>query len=307
MSSAEDESSISDKSYLNESEDAVSSKESDYDPTSGADFKNVHQVITEERRKQLVSLIIDHGHTIAKASRKVGLMYSTAKTIYGKYRKDAKPNTNKNFKEAKSRPMQFRAGRPQRSTRSITKREDESYKQEQAKPAKTLCKAEESKRMEAPTTRKRVKLTNGNSKESHVCKVKDPSKANSIKSLVHSPTRSVKDVESKAQSETDQEAPLIFATNKPAVNQGLANPVINTAFRSQLEVVLENYNRQTILSQIALAKAMLAGSVLNLTQPSFGQGFLPPQSYANNIPLRNYLLRQSSLQPNFTQLPQSFN
>lgn len=66
MSSDMDEYSLSEKSYMDESEDATSSEESDYDPESGADLKNVHQVITDERRKQLISLINDQGYTIAK-------------------------------------------------------------------------------------------------------------------------------------------------------------------------------------------------------------------------------------------------
>ena len=57
---------FSDSESISGSDESVASQESDYDPGLGTNFKNVHQVITEERRKLFISLINDQGYSIAK-------------------------------------------------------------------------------------------------------------------------------------------------------------------------------------------------------------------------------------------------
>lgn len=58
---------LSEESFSFDQDDcSVSSEESDYNPTFVTNVKNVHQVITEERKKLLINFVNDKGYSVAK-------------------------------------------------------------------------------------------------------------------------------------------------------------------------------------------------------------------------------------------------
>lgn len=98
-------------------------------------------------------------------------MYSTAKTIYARYKKELASNSNGRGaqEESNNKPQNVKPARTQRQTRKVSKTE-ETYRPESSKKS---AKIEENERMQAPNTRKRVKTGSDQTKESAVCKIKE--------------------------------------------------------------------------------------------------------------------------------------
>lgn len=111
-------------------------------------------------------------------------------------------------------------------------------------------------------------------------------------------------IENNLKSEAKNETPLIHKV-KLEPGKGAVNPVMEVDLKHKMESMLENYDKQRLLGQLALSKTMSAGPLMNMSYQTFGQGLLPNPSLENlnNMLIMNYLWRQSYLQPNLTQLP----
>jgi len=94
MSQADNLSDASNESF-HESDGYISGTESDYNPKGehGPTKKMKYRVITEDKRKMLIELIENEKLSIAKAAKKAGIKYSTAKTIYGVFQLEGRITT----------------------------------------------------------------------------------------------------------------------------------------------------------------------------------------------------------------------
>jgi hypothetical protein len=301
MASEFDELSVSEKSFVDEGESAIDSEESDYDPSGGADIKNVHQVITEDRRKQLVALINDHGLTIAKASRKVGLMYSTAKTIYAKYRRENQQNDKDSADESK-----VQKGKPKSVMKKKTAQKEKSEKPRKNKHRDEnshSLKVEENDRVEAPRTRKKVKTETDKSKENFVCRIKDLSGDGPLGLKTSPSTSMVKVCEGETKFEHQAENLLAISRSKQSTDHSIAGSVTNSDYKSQMEaMMMDNLNKQKLLSQIAMSKALLSAPLLNMSQNPYNPAMMAPQTYENML-MMNYLWRHPYFSAGMKQAP----
>jgi hypothetical protein len=228
-------------------------------------------------------------------------MYSTAKTIYAKYRKEYQQNGKDSADESNTQKVKPKSVKKQKTPKK--EKAEKPRKNKHLDDSKHSLKLEENERVEAPRTRKKVKIETDKSKENFVCRIKDLSGDGALGLKASPSTSIVKVFEDETKFEHQAESLLALSRSKQSTDHSIAGSVTNSDYKSHLEaMMLDNLNKQKMLNQIAMSKALLSSPLLGMNQNPYNPAMMSPQTYENMF-MMNYLWRHPYFSAGMKQAP----